>query len=77
MTRALYEDIELFIKRVRKYHPGTKGIVIGLAFPSSHIVLTSGDLKGHKAGFCRSISAHENAPLDDHQRDESKPASPT
>jgi hypothetical protein len=58
MTRSLSEDFDLFVRPIRKTHPGTKGVVIGLAFPSSSLVLTGGDLKGAKATICNSVRQH-------------------
>jgi hypothetical protein len=65
MTRSLLNDIDLFLARLRKTHPGLKGIVIGINYPSGKLTYTIGDLKGSKSSMCEAIRQHENRPLED------------
>jgi hypothetical protein len=45
MTRSLYKSIELFLKRIRKTHPSTKGILIAINWPNSRFIFSTGELK--------------------------------
>ena len=65
MTRSLGEDMEMFVARIRKTHPGITGVAIGLAYPNGHIAMSYGDFHGKKTAICNAIRRHEDQPFEE------------
>ncbi len=61
---TLPDEINRFMDRLKKAHPGTKGLAISFVYKGGCMTVVRGDLSRSKATIRRHISEHENEPWD-------------